>query len=65
MHVKQSAQEMLLPKKLYFPLKSRGADGCVDLIEWIHCKLEDKRSILNTEGKLDQMIPDGMSNRSH
>lgn len=46
---------MLLPQKLDFPLESGGTDRCVDLVEWIHCELQDKRSVLQTEGKLDQI----------
>lgn len=43
--VQWSAQEMLLPKKLHFPLKGRWANGCVDFIEGIHCKLGGRKYI--------------------
>lgn len=38
---------MFLSEKLYFPLESRRADWCVDLIEGIHCKLEDRKKRSN------------------
>lgn len=44
---------MLLPQKLDFPLESRRSNGCVDLIERIHCKLQEKRSLLQTDWQRD------------
>lgn len=56
--MKQLTQEMLLSKKLYFPLKSCRPDWCIDFIERIHSKLEDRKELLNAERKIDQMLPD-------
>lgn len=60
-----STQQMLLPQKLDFPLESRWTDRCVDLIEWIHCKLQDKRNVLQTEWKPDQIVNLVMSGRPY
>lgn len=46
--LQRSTQEMLLPKKLDFPLKGCWANWCVDFIEWIHCKLEGMKEYIYT-----------------
>lgn len=50
--VKRSTQEMLLSKKLYFPLKGCRTDWCIDFIKWIHSKLKEKKILVG------QVLPD-------
>ncbi len=67
-----STEQMLLPKKLHFPVERCGADRCVGFVEGIHRKLSETQTGFKTNamhsydtGISLQMLPSCRDHKHH